>query len=82
MQNAATTAVSGSEALIAAITGGIARRPTMTSWFDARPSSTAIALARSIAISAGPDSSWRPARLGGGATSSRSLTGMCLIVNR
>ncbi len=31
MQNTATTAVSGSEALIAAITGGIASRPTMTS---------------------------------------------------
>jgi hypothetical protein len=31
MQKAATTAVSGREALMAAITGGIARSPTTTS---------------------------------------------------
>ena len=57
MQKAATTAVSGSEALIAAITGGIASRPTITSWLEVSPSSTAIALARSMAIRAGPESS-------------------------
>ena len=56
-QNAATTAVSGREALIAAITGGIASSPMITTWFEASPSRTAIALAISIAISAGPDSS-------------------------
>ena len=61
---------------MAAITGGIASSPISTACPPTSPSKTAIALAMSIAITAGPESSCRLARLGGGVISSRSLRGM------
>ena len=66
MQNTATTAVSGRDPLVAAITGGIARSPMKTSVSVVTASTTTTALARSIAISAVPERSRKLARLGCG----------------
>ena len=66
MQNTATTAVSGSDALVAAITGGIASSPMNTSVSELTASMTTTAAAMSIATSAGPESSFRRARSAAG----------------
>src|SRR5439155_16891778 len=58
-QKAPTTPVSGREALIAAITGGIASSPIRTTLEPTSPSRTATTLATTIAIEAGPESSCR-----------------------
>src|SRR5215204_6262678 len=61
---------------MAAIKGGIASSPIKTGPGASRPSTSATALATNIAISAGPESSCRLARVGGGLTSSRSPRGI------
>ena len=72
MQTMLTIAVSGSEELVAAITGGSARSPIRTAGPPSMPSTTATVPAIAMAARAGGDISWMPASDGGGFTSSSS----------
>ena len=71
-QTMLTIAVSGSDALVAAITGGIARSPISTAGPPSMPSTTATVPAIAIATSAGGEISWMLSSDGGGLTSSIS----------